>query len=246
MFVTNILLPDGVELILRGRVQPRFSQQFLGGGDWVVSSINADDEPEGIFRVWSAVLERNVPEFSDGPPLTGRAQETFSRYDSVDDDLSLSCTPLGMPGAMARGSGSPHPLELVQFGADYQVKFEFYDSVRTIHMSEAAGAVSETPSPMGYSVGRWEGDTLVVETSGVDYPANDVLHPTNLGIPQSGDAQFVERFTLSEDERELIYDITVTDPVNLTQPISIERRYVWGWVPGIQVEPFGCAIDGFE
>jgi hypothetical protein len=95
-------------------------------------------------------------------------------------------------------------------------------------------------------VGRWEGDTLVVETSGVDYPANDVLHPTNMGIPQSGDAQFVERFTLSEDERELVYDITVTDPVNLTQPISIERRYVWSWVPGIQVEPFGCAIDGFE
>jgi hypothetical protein len=137
MFVTNILLPNGVELILRGNVQPRFSQQFLGGGEWVVSSVDADDEPEGIFRVWSAVLERNVPEFPDGPPLTGQAREAFSRYDSVDDDLSLLCTPLGMPGAMTRGSGSPHPFEIVQFGADYQIKFEFYDSVRTINMSEA-------------------------------------------------------------------------------------------------------------
>ena len=113
------------------------------------------------------------------------------------------------------------------------MKLEEYDSVRTIHMS--ANADADAPKTLlGYSISRWEDNTLVVDTSRISGP-----YLNNLGVPLGGDARLVERFTLSADRRQLDYELTVTDPEMLRGLARLKRS--WLWRQGEQVLPFNCS-----
>ena len=90
--------------------------------------------------------------------------------------------------------------------------------------------------PLGYSVGRWESETLVIETARVDFPYLD-----DAGTPMSEDVRMVERFTVSEDGTRLDFEIAVTDPQNLAEP-AIWDAY-WSWIPGTVVRPFECDLE---
>jgi hypothetical protein len=95
-----------------------------------------------------------------------------------------------------------------------------------------SAAASQPLTPLGYSVGRWDGDTLVVETS----RANSKIL-TRLGT-FSENAQYVERFKLASDGSRLLYTLTISDPVVLTEPVELKRS--WIQVPGEKVIPFKC------
>ena len=86
---------------------------------------------------------------------------------------------------------------------------------------------------LGYSTGRWEGNTLVVETINIDAPDFD-----DRGAPQSRGIALLERFTLAEGHDRLDYSITITDPVTFTQPFELTRY--WTWRPEIIRKPWKC------
>ena len=90
------------------------------------------------------------------------------------------------------------------------------------------------PSLLGFSAGRWDGETLVVTTNRLSWPYFD-----QLGIPQSEQSEIVERFTPMPDGSRLDYDLTVTDPENFTKPVVL-RNY-WIWVPETRRLPYECA-----
>ena len=58
------------------------------------------------------------------------------------------------------------------------------------------------------------------------------------GIPLSEDVEILERFSLSPDERRLDYEITVTDPVIFTEPVTMNSN--WIWRPGESIKPYNC------
>ncbi len=87
---------------------------------------------------------------------------------------------------------------------------------------------------MGYSIGRWEDDTLVVTTTNVNWPYFD-----NIGTPQSEAVHIVERFALSADQARLDYELTVTDPMTFTEPAAYERYWL---ALGESVQPFDCQV----
>ena len=87
----------------------------------------------------------------------------------------------------------------------------------------------------GYSVGRWEGETLVVETGSV---GAEYLRP---GVPLGPSASFLERFTLSADGNRLHYTIVMTDPYSLTQPVEQKRSWI---AVDEQVMPYNCKLSG--
>ena len=105
--------------------------------------------------------------------------------------------------------------------------------MRTIHMNPQALDAQPAPALLGYSVGRWDGDDLVVHTRSVDW-----YHFNARGIPQSAEAQFEERFSLSDDGASLDYTITVTDPQTFTEPVTMSKQ--WVWRPGETVKPYEC------
>ena len=129
----------------------------------------------------------------------------------------------------------PYPMEFVDKGDKILLRIEEYDSVRTIYMADAAPAEEPPPSLLGYSVGHWENDTLVVRTTRVNYP-----HFDGTGIPQSEAVEFTERITAFDDVGQLDYKITVIDPETFTEPVLLEKS--WVWLSGVFVEPYNCTV----
>ena len=70
--------------------------------------------------------------------------------------------------------------------------------------------------------------------------ASSVSHLDGSGTPFSVDAEYEERFTVSEDGKRLDYTILITDPATLTEPVLLDR--FWLWVPGRQVELYDCTV----
>ncbi len=232
----SVLLPRGTEVLMREGVEPRWSDDYIGGGGWVVQD-GGEEEVRGIFRTWTKE-DGVTPEVLNDPPLTPSARIAYAAFDPVVDDPAINCVPPGMPRVMTRSG--PHPIEFVQQGSDIVMRLEFFDLVRVIHMDWDVDPDDQPATPLGYSRGRWEGRTLVVETTRVSWPLLTV--DPLVGAPQSEAVEIIERFTLAEDESEMIYDVTVTDPVTLTEPIAAPGYLIFLWQPGVKVEPYQCTV----
>lgn len=228
MFIGNALLANGREVFLRADAEPRWTnERDKRPGITDARAAEAESLATGIFRVWSW---RTDPETTAS--LTEEARLTKEAWDQLTDDTALRCIPQGMPGLML----SPFPIEFVDHGDEIVLRVEEWDGVRPIHMGGSEGVAAQPATRLGFSVGRWEGRTLVVETTRVSWPYFD-----DLGAPQSEAVKIVERFTLSADEEHLDYDVTVTDPATFTAPAKISGGQ-WEWTPGEEIKPFNCTL----
>jgi hypothetical protein len=108
--------------------------------------------------------------------------------------------------------------------------------IRTVHMGAEHPADLE-PSRHGHSVGRWDGDTLVIDTIGFE------PNPSGLGlsVPSSAGKRTVERLTLTEDRTRLRYEVTVEDPMYLTEPASLTQQ--WDHRPDLEFSPDSQVCD---
>jgi hypothetical protein len=134
---------------------------------------------------------------------------------------------------------NPHILlEVATTGADgaIEVRFEEFDAVRTIHMRDSVNPESVPTSPLGYSVGRWEGDTLVVRTTRINWP-----YFNRVGAPQSEAVAIEERIAAVDGGNRLDYVMTVTDPATLVGAFVWEAY--WTWRPGERVRRYDCTIE---
>ena len=200
------------------------------------ASVSAEDiEADGIFRVWTNTghWSRDVRGWwARDFPLTESARRELAAWNRETDDLAAMCLPAGLPEAMMQ----PFPIQFIDQGETITLNIEEWDNSRTIFMD--ADPEADAPySRLGYSVGRWEGDTLVVETNRINYPFfNDQ------GIPQSEAVEFVERFTLSEDETRLDWTATLVDPETFTEPVTMHDMH-WEWIPANEIKPYDCVVD---
>jgi hypothetical protein len=232
MNASNILLASGYELAF-GRNMPYFPAGRNGnliGRSFDDSGAAAARAPaNGIFRVWSTNMSDPAafPMFKGGYPLTPAATATRAAFDPLDNEL-LRCGTKGMPLIMI----TPAPVEFVRQGDRILMRIEEYDSQRVIHMNPDAAPPAE-PTQMGFSRGRFEGDTLVVET---DHLRVQYFDPD--GVRQSEQMRLVERFTPRNDYERLDYRVTVTDPATFTKPFDLTRYFTWR--PGMTVVPYNC------
>jgi hypothetical protein len=233
--VTNILLPNGKEIRFRGNPEPRWpSEEDVGFGGVDVEQLltTVDTEAgraEGLFRVW---MRARAGGFSSDLPLTDSARAHSDNWTEADDP-NITCTVPGMPASMRLSP--PHPIDLaMQEDGNIRLRIEFFDVVRTIHMASAADPEDVPASAQGYSVGSWEGDVLVVETSRVDWPFFDNMAQ----IPQSQSIEMFERFELNNDGTQMTYELTVTDPANFTEPVS--GSWLMDWRPDLEMQQYDC------
>jgi len=232
MAARNILLASGYELAF-GANQPYFPAGRSGnliGREYDDSNVAAAmASADGIFRVWSTNMTDRAafPMFKGGYPANDAAKAVAAAWDPLDNEL-LHCGTKGMPLIMI----TPAPIEFVQDGDRILLRMEEYDSLRTIHLDAAALPPGEL-SQMGFSRGRFEGETLVVETSGIRAQTFDPE-----GVPQSAQIRLLERFTPNADYTRLDYRIQVTDPVYFTEPFELSRYFVWK--PEMTVEAYDC------
>ena len=187
-------------------------------------------EADGIFRVWTN-LGRTQTRSSH--PLTAAARAAKESWDQPRDDLALRCVQAGMPEAMV----SPFPIEIIDEGDRIVMRLEEWDNVRVIHLSASEETGSPTASPLGHSVGRWDGRDLVVRTTHINYPFLD-----DRGTPQSEAVEIEERFILSADATRLDWTARVVDENTFTEPTTLPMMH-WEWVPGEQIKPYNCTLN---
>jgi hypothetical protein len=150
-----------------------------------------------------------------GPQLTPEyaAKRDALRAQAREDNESANCLPPGMPGIMTQ----PYPMEFLLTPGKMTIVIEAYTQVR--HIYTDGRKLPEDPDEkfFGTSIGRWEGDTLVVETVG--------FSPLTLlaaGVPHSDSMKILERFRLTDPDTMSI-ETTISDPKALTAPYTSSR-----------------------
>jgi len=215
---TNVLLADGREVLLSRDDPARWPGRPVVGTDGGVPVdqevlSRAATENFGLFRVWSVGPGGRSQNF----PYTEAALAGRTGWDPADNPIA-HCEQPGMPVTM----GAPLPIRFIDEGPAIMLHSVYFDTRRTIHIDDARDPATQPPTHLGYSVGRWEGNTLVVETTRVNYPYVD----NEARTPQSDAVEILETFALSEDQSRVDYRLEITDPVTFTEPAMRERTYM--------------------
>jgi hypothetical protein len=142
------------------------------------------------------------------------------------------CLGTGMPGSML-GSGG-YPMEVIQRPDQITIIYEAHNEIRRIYFgNRVIPEADRLPERDGYSVGRWEGNTLVVETG-------SLKEQVDQRYPHSAQARIVERYTLSEENgaKVLTAEMTMTDPAFYTAPVKETKK--WSIVPNGFLMTYEC------
>lgn len=197
--------------------------------DWGIAYMNSllDDpanDARSYFELWKDVESSQLDGYFR-PRLTPAALETFP-IDQADDPGFLYCEPWGF----ARQIFAPHQLEIRQFQDRIEMRYGEWAAHRTIYLGKSKAPANLAPSLMGYSIGRYEGDSLVIETTGV----NENL--TLWWSRHSDELKTVERYTVSENRDRLFLIATMEDPWGLREPLMVKK--VWSWAPHQEIGPY--------
>ena len=230
VWATHMQIPGGNEFTISDRpYPPRWTEASTAQEITASAATAAAETASGIFRVWTPV--RGYGGGVQPPAPTEEAQALKDRWDQAVDDPGLRCEAPGMPNAIL----NPYPIQFVDEGDRIRLLIEEWDGNRVIYLDPATTPADPPVDRLGHSVGRWEGNTLVVEIDHVSWPYLDAQ-----GTPMSDAVTMVEQFELSDDQTRMEYQVIVTDPVYLTAPATWRRSYAW--IPGTEVKPFDCTL----
>jgi hypothetical protein len=130
--------------------------------------------------------------------------------------------------------------KLVTIGEDeIVIRTELESVSRVIHMNASSHEGVE-PSVQGHSIGRWEGNVLVVDT------ARFAVHGMGNAqkLPSGPDKRLTERFALSPDGKRIRYSFEMTDPDYLTKPVGYELEWVYS--PDFEMVQLPCDPESAE
>jgi hypothetical protein len=153
---------------------------------------------------------------------------------SQTNDPVTKCFPPGVPRIFEMRVGQP--LEIIQIPGRVIMFFEYDHLVRQIFTDGRQHSEDITPSFMGDSIGKWEGDTLVVDTIGF----NDKTWLDGEGLPHSDALHLVERIRRTSHDA-LTIDFTIDDPKAYTKPWV--AHHLFDLKPGWNIGEVVCVDD---
>ena len=149
-----------------------------------------------------------------------------------EDEMTLQR--VCQPPSIVYSVQGPFPFEIDQTRDLIVFRYEYYDQVRLIFLDGRGHPGADAPhTKMGHSIGRWEDDELVVDTTHI---APSTI--TNNGLDHSADIHMVERYKLSPDGKALLATQWFEDPAVLDN--NGARFIRWDKRPGQYVLPYEC------
>ena len=161
------------------------------------------------------------------PEALAKKKENLANW--LDREPLIKCYLPGVP----RATYLPFPFQIVQSSDVVLVAYEFAHASRTIYMNSK----EESPldSWMGWSRGRWDGDTLVVDVTNF----NDRTWFSSAGDYHSDALHVTERYTLTDPDH-LMYEATIEDPNVFTRPWKIRMPLYRRIEPRVELSEFKC------
>jgi hypothetical protein len=204
--------------------------QVLNEANWNLEPHVAEQGPVDTLGAIGAVAPG--PGVVDGGRIPYLAaalpQREKNRQGRRTEDPEAKCFMPGVP----RATWLPHPLQVVQSDTDIMIVYQFAGAVRNISM----GASGQAPvdSWMGWSNGRWEGDTLVVEVSGLN--ANWLDRSGNFATETR---RVTERYTMTGTDH-IQYEATIEDPAVFSRPWIVRMPLYRRMESGARLMDFRC------
>jgi len=169
--------------------------------------------PPDLNGVWSAPFAPDISKvLGHQPPFTPYGAARFAKEDEVDDPLT-KCLPIGPARGIQAGI---MPFQIVQTPSVFTILFENQHTFRIIHTDGRSHPKDLDATWFGDSIGKWDGDTLVVDTVGID----DRTWLDTAGHEHSDQLHLVERFQ-KMDSNSIKWTVTFEDPKFFTEPWSI-------------------------
>lgn len=191
-------------------------------------------------------LEQDPPGFQIKPELKGKYLADYEKrrqeLAKIGSEFKTTCRPLGMPALMV----APYANEIMQTPKQLNWFQEYPGETRRIYLDgRPRPSADEYPATYtGYSTGRWDGDTLVVETMNIrtDATFEDQAH-SDAGLGHSDKIRIIERMRLVA-ANQLQVDTTVEDPDALVKPWHYILNY--NRHPGQEIIEFVCEDNNRE
>jgi hypothetical protein len=161
------------------------------------------------------------------PAALARKKENFEKRMSLDPEIK--CYLPGVPRAVYM----PYPFQIIQSSKFIMMVHTFAGAVRTLYMDDHKEAPAD--SWLGWSNGHWEGETLVVDTTGF----NGMAWFDRAGNHHSDALHVVERFTAMSPDR-LLYEATIEDPKTFTRPWKMSMPLYRRVEKNAQIMEFRC------
>lgn len=156
------------------------------------------------------------------------SQRDMNRANRRTEDPEAKCFMPGVP----RATYLPHPFQVVQSDTGILISYQFAGAVRAIEMQKRSEAPVD--SWMGWSNGHWEGDTLVVEVTGLN--ANWLDRSGNYATEAR---RVTERYTLT-DRDHIRYEATIEDPTVFSRPWTLRLPLYRRIEAGARLMEFRC------
>jgi hypothetical protein len=205
-------------------------------------------DPHDLSGVWMGNYNESI---IPNELLTHRALEKFNAqkteravgnrpiiYDGEKnntDPIVKGCDPPGVPRVYFHA----RPFEIMKVPGRIIFHYEEYDTFREIWTDGREIPKDPDPSWNGYSVGKWQGDTLVVDTIGF----NGKTWVDNAGHSVTESMHLTERFNRIDHDHMAI-DFTFDDPKALTQPFTYKRVYALH--PDWEITEYICTVEDKE
>ncbi|MDH3420570.1 MAG: DUF6152 family protein [Gammaproteobacteria bacterium] len=221
--VVTTVTKSGVTWIGRGRLAEEFSQ-----------SLDASVTADGLTGTWVVPQAELVGYFSepDAWPLTPKASAAVESYDDLSMNPQIQCISRTAPWVMIFPS-----VQRIEVGDTLVSIRSEYDTVeRTVHMNVSSHDGAE-PAHQGHSIGWWEGETLVIDTTHFSNHRSGNAR----GVPSGSSKHVVERYELNADRTGLTYSFVLEDPEHLTAPVSGEVHSAYR--PDVEFSPVPCDAE---
>lgn len=165
--------------------------------------------------VWRSLVTGGTNEYDF--PLTQLGQERYESF-RLDLDPSLRCEPPGMPRSFYHLS----PMDFTFEGDTLTIRYETMDVVRAVFMNGAPPPEGTAHTPNGFSVGYWQGDRLIIDTTHLS-----AGETTRDGFPKSAAMTLREEIRVEQrdDGLYLIESVTLTDPENFREPFTTVNEF---------------------
>ena len=186
------------------------------------------DDPENDDRSYQKLFvdaQAYQRDYYIRPRLTDAALEDFP-WDPAMDPGFLECEPWGF----TRQIFAAHQLQITQYADRIEMHYGEWDGRRTIYLDGREPDANEPVTKFGLSIGHYEGDTLVVETSGIS--ANRTLWRSH----HSDQLRTVERYTRDYEQNRLLLSVVMEDSWGLKEPLRMNK--IWRWAPEEEIFPY--------
>jgi len=179
-----------------------------------------------LAGIWMLEGDFSTLKTSDGklPPLKPEARRTYQaalaarKAGKPAFDTLTRCLPHGLPRLMF----APYPIEVIQEAKQVTFLHEAHHMPRMVYVGDKLPPNDDLDGNyMGFSAGRWDGDTLVIDSGGF----NDLTTLDKAGLPHSDQMTLNERMRLIDGGARLEDIITITDAESYTKPWSVRVTF---------------------